>query len=125
MKTTFLLLSLSGVFAQATSGGDGLLERVATQVPALAVLAFIVLKFLSHLKDDRASRDQEGQRFSNSIQTLTSDCHGFQREIQSDLKAAMKDNAQAMRENATALAESVTAARDVRDVIAQVKERLQ
>jgi hypothetical protein len=125
MKVSFLLLSFSGVFAEAASGGDGLLERVATQVPALAVLGFIVIKFLQHLKDDRTSRDSEASRFSSTITTIGDSCHEFQREIQEDFKATMRDNSAAMRENAKALTESVTAAREVRDVIAEVKERLQ
>ena len=64
------------------------IEEILKQVPALAVLAYIVIRFLKHL--------EEGNKV---IRSMHKECH----DIQKETIAALKENAVASQEVRTAL----------------------
>jgi len=57
------------------------LSEAARQIPAVAVLVFVVIKFLSHIREsDRARERMESARIK-AMENLGSACHSFQESL--------------------------------------------
>lgn len=72
------------------------ITEVVRQVPALAVLTWIVYKFLAHLRaGDEASAKRDADRTA-AIEHLGETCHAFQKELSSRVQTSLDRNTETL-----------------------------
>ena len=83
-----------------------LLVELAKQVPALAVLAFLTWKFLSHLS-------QRDETFATALRDIGDDCHEHAVDLTSRYIAVVNKNSDLVAKNSETLGEVKEALRHV------------
>lgn len=77
--------------------------EVAKQMPSLGVLAWLVVSFLKHLKEDNDRRERIEETRAATLKTINDSCHAFQRETSVHTHEALGRVVVALDNNSAAL----------------------
>jgi len=80
--------------------------EVVKQVPSLVVLSWLVVVFLKHMKEDRHHRERAEERSAETLKSIGTSCHTFQRELTAKNHEVMVKTHGALEKNADALSKA-------------------
>lgn len=91
---------------------DPLFVEAAKQVPSLAVLVFIVIKFLAFVRETEVAR-------SSSLEALGDTCHAFQERLGNATQKVIDRNSEALEKNTEAMTRIEVILDDIDKVVAR------
>lgn len=130
---TLTISSALGVslVAQATTTG-GILEKLGEQAPALAVLVFLVIVFLRHLRQESQDRQEEAQarrlhydKQSQEYKEMGLACHAAHRELHNETKDLHRKNQEVIDRNTAAHNENTAATKRMETVLEKLIQKHQ
>ncbi len=86
----------------------GMIIEVAKQIPALAVLVWLVILFLGHLREERDSRVSIESARHEALKEIGDGCHAHSMKIANTMSDALKDSNAIVRENTQVISQVST-----------------
>jgi 3-deoxy-D-arabino-heptulosonate 7-phosphate (DAHP) synthase class II len=100
------------------------LEKVATQVPSLVVLVWLVYQFNRSSKDERESRQKIDEVREQALVRLGDNCHGFQERLAGKVTEAMDRMSACVEKNTVALARNTDVITRAEHVLVRIEADL-
>lgn len=85
---------------------DAILSELLKQAPALGVLVYLVIRFLSHLTELSVRVDKAEETRTKTLTTLGDTCHDFQKEIHNDMRTTVKEVAACVTKSTEVIAQN-------------------
>lgn len=84
-----------------------LVGEAAKQIPAVAAILFLTVKFLSHLSREARSRDKLDEARHDALEKLGDNCHNFQMDLLQKNSNAFQKVADSIEQNTSVLGRAI------------------